>query len=354
MTMEARPFLDSIIENIPNMVFVKDAKDLRFVLFNRAGEELLGRPRAEILGKTDYDFFPKEEADFFTAKDREVLASGRVLDIPEEPIVTADKGVRILHTKKIAVAGPDGKPAYLLGISEDITDQRRAERMTSEVIAMTTHELRTPLTSIVWGLDLLANSEDLKGKALEVAKLSHGSARFMVRLLNDYLEVVKIESGGMVFKPRPVDLARHVEDAVAATAPYAAGFGVAYSVRQEAPGARVDADPDRLTQVLANLLSNAAKFSPRGSTVEVAVERRPGRLVRVSVADRGRGIPEEFRAKLFQKFSQARAADPQRKGTGLGLSIAKAIVEKLKGRIGFDSGPSGATFFFELPERTAP
>src|SRR6185503_7506214 len=98
MTMEARPFLDSIIENIPNMVFVKDAKDLRFVLFNRAGEELLGRPRAEILGKTDYDFFPKEEADFFTAKDREVLASGRVLDIPEEPIVTADKGVRILHT----------------------------------------------------------------------------------------------------------------------------------------------------------------------------------------------------------------------------------------------------------------
>ena len=352
--METRQFLDSIIENIPNMVFVKDAKDLRFVLFNRAGEELLGRPRSEIIGKTDHDFFPKAEADFFTAKDREVLASGRMLDIPEEPIDTADKGVRILHTKKIAIAGPDGRPAYLLGISEDITDQRRAERMTSDIIAMTTHELRTPLTSIVWGLDLLANSDDLKGKALEVAKLSHGSARFMVRLLNDYLDVVKIESGSVIFKPRALDLSRQVLEAVAAVAPYAAQFGVRYEVRQEAPGARVEADPDRLTQVLSNLLSNGAKFSPRGSTVAVSVQRRPGRTVRVSVADRGPGIPEEFRAKIFQKFAQARVLDPQRKGTGLGLSIAKAIVEKLKGRIGFDSGPEGTSFFFELPELPAP
>src|SRR3569832_2258975 len=111
MTMETRAFLDSIIENIPNMVFVKDSRDLRFVLFNRAGEELLGRPRSEIIGKTDYDFFPKEEADFFTAKDREVLSSGRVVHIPEQPIETADMGVRILQTKKTAIAGPDGEPA---------------------------------------------------------------------------------------------------------------------------------------------------------------------------------------------------------------------------------------------------
>ena len=353
MTMDTRAFLDSIIENIPNMVYVKDARELRHVLINRAVEEFLGRPRAEILGKTNHDFFSRQAADLFTAQDREVLASGRLLDIPEEPVET-DKGVRILHTKKIAVAGPDGAPAYLLGISEDITDQRRAERMTSEVIAMTTHELRTPLTSIVWGLDLLATGGDLTGKALEVAKLSHGSARFMVRLLNDYLDVVKIESGAMLFKPRAVDLPRHVEEAVAATAPYAAGFGVRFAVRLEAPGALVEADPDRLTQVLTNLLSNAAKFSPRGSEVAVSVERRPGRIVRVSIVDRGPGVPDEFRAKLFQKFSQARAADPQRKGTGLGLSIAKAIVEKLKGRIGYDSGPAGTAFFFELPERPAP
>jgi PAS domain S-box-containing protein len=339
---EARKFLESIIEHIPNMVFVKDAKDLRFVMFNRAGEELLGRPREEIIGKTDYDFFPKEEADFFTRKDRETLAGGRALDIPEEPIQTADKGVRILHTKKITIHGPDGKPAYLLGISEDITERRRAEQMTSEIIAMTT-------------LDLLANEEGyLSGKAREVAKLSHGSALAMVRLINDYLDIVKIESGNMEFRLRSLDLAALVEDAVRATQPYASTFGVKFELRAAAPGARVQADPDRLTQVLANLLSNAAKFSPEGGTVEVSLARPSAGTIRVSVADRGPGIPEQFRAKIFQKFTQARSTDPKRKGTGLGLSIAKAIVEKLKGRIAFECAPGdGTTFFFELPELPA-
>jgi PAS domain S-box-containing protein len=353
MVMETRQFLDSIIENIPNMVFVKDAKDLRFVLFNRAGEELIGLPREAFIGKTDYDFFPKEEADFFTAKDRETLASGRVLDIPEEPIQTADKGVRILHTKKITISGPDGKPAYLLGISEDITERKRAERMTSEIIAMTTHELRTPLTSIVWGLDLLATGDYLTGKGLEIAKLSHGSAQLMVRLINDYLDIVKIETGNMIFKLRPVVLSALIESAVAATRPFAETFSVSFELRQQTPGAVVEADPDRLTQVLANLLSNAAKFSPSGSVVAIAVERRPDRIVRVSVVDRGPGIPDAFRAKIFQKFSQARTTDPKRKGTGLGLSIAKAIVEKHHGRIGFEISPTGTTFYFELPELPA-
>ena len=104
------------------MVFIKDARDLRFVRFNKAGEDLLGIPRRELLGKNDYDFFPKEEADFFTAKDREVLDSGKVLDIPEEPIQTK-LGARILHTRKVSLKDQDGKPEYLLGISMDITSQ---------------------------------------------------------------------------------------------------------------------------------------------------------------------------------------------------------------------------------------
>jgi PAS domain S-box-containing protein len=348
-----RTFLNSIIEHIPNMVFVKDAKNLRFVLFNRAGEELLGRPREDFIGKTDYDFFPKDEADFFTAKDRETLASGATLDIPEEPIQTASKGLRILHTKKIAILDAEGKPAYLLGISEDITERKNAERMRNEIVAMTTHELRTPLTSIVWGLDLLANGTEgaLTGKALEVAKVSHGSALHMVRIINDYLDIVKLESGSMAFKLRPVDLTALVEEAVRATQPFASGFGVKYQLRADAPGARVEADSDRLTQVLTNLLSNAAKFSPENGAVEVALERRPDGTVRVAVVDHGPGIPDAFRPKIFQKFTQIRASDPKRKGTGLGLSIAKAIVERLKGRIGFECDPkTGTTFFIELPE----
>lgn len=126
---ESHRFVDSVIENIPNMVFVKEAKDLRFVRFNKAGEDLLGVSKEEILGKTDYDFFPEEQAAFFTAKDRATLAGKKLQDIPEEPINTLNKGKRILHTKKIPILDDRGNPQYLLGISEDITEMKEAEEM---------------------------------------------------------------------------------------------------------------------------------------------------------------------------------------------------------------------------------
>ena len=121
----AQTFLNSILENLPNMIFVKDAQTLRFMRFNKAGEELLGYSREELIGKSDYDFFPPEDADFFIAKDRQVLAQ-KLLDISEESIQTRDKGIRTLHTKKIPILDGSGKPQYLLGISEDITERKQA------------------------------------------------------------------------------------------------------------------------------------------------------------------------------------------------------------------------------------
>jgi PAS domain S-box-containing protein len=125
-------FLVSIVENIPNMLFLKDARNLRFVRFNRAGEDLLGYSRDDLLGKSDYDFFPKDQADFFTEKDREVLRGKEIVDIPEEPLQTRNKGERILHTKKVPILGANGEPEYLLGISEDIIDRKKAEKELSE------------------------------------------------------------------------------------------------------------------------------------------------------------------------------------------------------------------------------
>jgi len=124
---ESEEFLNSIVENIPNMIFVKDGKDLRFVRFNKAGKELLGYSSEELIGKNDYDFFPKDEADFFTSKDRVVLETGTLIDIPEELIQTRQKGERILHTKKIPLCDHQGVPQYLLGISEDITERKQTE-----------------------------------------------------------------------------------------------------------------------------------------------------------------------------------------------------------------------------------
>ena len=123
----SQAFITSVVENLPNMIFVKDAKDLKFVRFNKAGEDLLGYSREALIGKSDYDLFPKEEADFFTAKDRQVLEAGSLLDIPEEPIETKHHGLRILHTRKIPIYDEKFEPQYLLGISEDITDRKRAE-----------------------------------------------------------------------------------------------------------------------------------------------------------------------------------------------------------------------------------
>ncbi|MBN2538916.1 MAG: response regulator, partial [Deltaproteobacteria bacterium] len=125
-------FLDSIVENIPDMIFLKDVRELRFVRFNRAGEELLGYSRDDLLGKNDYEFFPKEQADFFTENDRKVLHGKEVVDIPEESIQTSNRGERILHTKKVPILDAKGDPEYLLGISEDITDRKRAEEALKE------------------------------------------------------------------------------------------------------------------------------------------------------------------------------------------------------------------------------
>ena len=124
---EHEHFLDSVIEHLPNMLFVKDAKDLKFVRFNKAGEALLGYPRDQLIGKNDRDFFPREQADFFISKDREIIARRELLDIPEEPISTKFLGQRYLHTRKIPIFSDDGRPLYLLGISEDITERKLAE-----------------------------------------------------------------------------------------------------------------------------------------------------------------------------------------------------------------------------------
>ena len=153
---EHEHFLDSVIEHLPNMLFVKDAKDLKFVRFNKAGEALLGYPRDQLIGKNDRDFFPREQADFFISKDREIIARRELLDIPEEPISTKFLGQRYLHTRKIPIFSDDGRPLYLLGISEDITERKRAE----EKLLRSEHGLAEAQRIVHlgnWDLDLETN-----------------------------------------------------------------------------------------------------------------------------------------------------------------------------------------------------
>ncbi|MDB5289670.1 MAG: domain S-box, partial [Phycisphaerales bacterium] len=169
-------FVDSIVENIPDMVFVKDAKNLRFVRVNRrAEEELFGRPRQELIGRTDYDFSPKEEADAFTANDRTVLESGMLLDIPEEMNHTP-RGPRIMHTKKIPLLDGDGKPQYLLGIARDITRRKEVEneiRQKNRLLEEAIESERAANEALKRAQAQLVQSEKLAGLGQLVAGVAH-------------------------------------------------------------------------------------------------------------------------------------------------------------------------------------
>ena len=252
-----------------------------------------------------------------------------------------------------AVKDGSDKITHYVGVTFDVSELKASERMKDEFIASVSHELRTPLTSIHGSLGLLDSgiASVSPEKSAELIRIAKGNSQRLLRLIDDILGIAKIESEKMKFHLRSVNVADLVTSAVEANQEYATQFGVQIDVDQGPDDARVLGDKDRLMQVLANLLSNAVKHSPEGGSIDVAIVSNDG-YWRVCVTDCGPGIPESFRDEVFKKFAQADATDRRRRGgTGLGLSISKAIIDRLGGRIGFDSEPGVRTcFYFELPK----
>lgn len=364
-------FLRSVVEDLPQMVFVKDALDLSFVRVNRACEEILGFGREELLGRHDHDVFPTEEADFFTRKDRDVLSGGRPIDIPEEPVQTPHRGLRWLHTRKVPIVDDSGRPRYLLGISEDITEAKRvqaelerarraaedANAAKSEFLARMSHELRTPLNCIVGMTELLRESE-ADPERREHLGLVLSSAETLLALLNEVLDFSKVEAGKLTLEAVDFDLRGLLEEVVATFAPRTREKGVELrlDVERSVP-AWVRGDRLRIRQVLSNLLDNAVRFTETGE-VRVRVARRGAEadehLLAVEVADTGVGIPPDKQDVVFRAFDQADGSvSRQYGGSGLGLTIASRLVELMGGRIELESAPGrGSAFRFEVRLRS--
>jgi PAS domain S-box-containing protein len=262
-----------------------------------------------------------------------------------------------VSSQAVALTNDEGEKTGFIGTVFDLTERMKVELLKNEFISTVSHELRTPLTSIRGSLGLVIGGAvgPIPQPAAKLLAIAASNSERLVRLINDILDIEKLDSGKLHFELRRCELQLLVEQAVAVNQGYAQQLGTSLAIRCALPGAAAMLDADRTLQVLTNLLSNAAKFSPPGQPVEVALTRRQGNL-RVEVRDRGPGIPLAFRERIFQKFAQADSSDTRAKGgTGLGLNISKAIIERQGGTIGFDSAPEqGATFYFEVPEAGAP
>ncbi|MDP1910035.1 MAG: PAS domain S-box protein, partial [Hyphomicrobium sp.] len=329
--------LEKALQSAHNGVVIADTGG-RIQWVNDAFTTLTGYSRKEAVGALTSILKSNRQGQPFYARLWQTIQAGQMW---RGELENRRKDGTIYSEEMTITPVPDesGAITHFIAIKQDIAERKRLERLKSEFVSTVSHELRTPLTSIRGSLGLLAGGAAgvLPAQAQALAQIASNNSERLVRLINDILDIERIESGRLSFSLRPVQLAAVMRDAVAANQGYADGHGVAITLENALPEAKVLADPDRLNQVVTNLVSNAAKFSPKGETVRVSVATH-GRGVRISVADRGPGIADEFRARIFGKFSQADSSDSRKAGgSGLGLSISKAIVERLGGDIGFDS-----------------
>ncbi|RUM95823.1 response regulator [Pseudaminobacter arsenicus] len=350
---EANMIYSAMVLELPDCLNVKDLEG-RFIAANPATAALMRAGSVEnLIGKTDFDFYPRDVAERFREDELAMIRSGETLRI-DQPTLLADGRQGWLSSLKAPFRDESNQIVGVITHNRDVTEQKRNAQLKNEFISTVSHELRTPLTSIRGSLGLIAAgvAGDLPPKAANLVKIAHANSERLVHLINDILDMESIESGKMTFEIARMPIRPVLEQAIAGSANYMTERQVRIVLVDDAPRAESAIDPDRLHQVLANLLSNAIKYSPAGETVTLKVQRQAGGMLRISVVDRGSGIPEAFRNRIFGKFEQADASNTREKGgTGLGLSIAKSIVERLGGTISFESKEgTGTSFHMDLPE----
>ncbi|MBA3662077.1 MAG: response regulator [Gammaproteobacteria bacterium] len=339
----------SIVEFTDDAIISKSLEGV-ITSWNEGAEHLYGYHANEVIGKSILLIFLPDRLNEFREAEQQIRQG---------------KGVRYLETERkhkdghvipisVTISPLKDKLGNVIGacsISRDITEWKKIQNMKNEFISVVSHELRTPLTSIQGSLSLLVAGVGgiLPEKAQKLLQIGKQNSERLIRLINDILDVAKIESGKMELNITPCDIGRLVNEAIIANQSYAEQFGISVQLHEQARGT-VNADHDRLVQVITNLLSNAIKFSIPAGIVAVNINEHDNKII-VSVTNTGEAIPEEFQASIFNKFAQANTNSARKQtGTGLGLSISKDIIERLDGYIGFRLNKNKqTTFFFELP-----
>jgi PAS domain S-box-containing protein len=366
--LAANRFLDSIIENIPDMIFIKDAADLKYVRVNRAAEKLLGIPREHILGENAFALFPKSEAEFFVSVDRKVLASGVPEEIAEEPLTAAGK-IHLIHTKKVAVLDERGVPTHTLGISEDITQKKEMEKEIFSLNAAlrahaedleasnkslesfasaASHDLRSPL-SVISGYAAILEKKylsQLDETGQRYLGIIGTTTKRMAQLIDDLLAFSKL--GRLEICKTGMDMHGLAQQVIAEMLPL--------HLDDKKPDIElgwlppVPGDAALLRQVWTNLLSNAVKYSSRATSPRIEISGDIIGLEAVySVRDNGAGFSMDHYDKLFEIFQRLHA-DDEFEGTGVGLPIVHRIVTKHGGRVWAEGKvDQGAVFHFALP-----
>ncbi len=329
--------------------------DGRIQQINREAENLFGYSQGELAGTSASirDLVHADQHEEFDGRWKRLIEERESLDGFRMRNPRRDGVSLVCEWTVTPLVNAEGTVLSVIAQGRNITQQLEAERLKQEFTSTLSHELRTPLTSIIGSLQLINSGMlgDLNKDQTELTEVAERNGIRLLDLINDILDIEKVESGKLTLFPETIALDELVREALKLNQGFAERYKVKLVAHEPLPALQVHADRKRLLQVMTNLLSNAAKFSPADGEVEVEMREKGGDVL-VTVSDRGSGIPENFRARIFGRFAQADSTDTRAKGgTGLGLAICKRMIELMEGTIGFANREGGGTtFWFELPK----
>jgi PAS domain S-box-containing protein len=352
---ENAELLRQVLDSISSLITVRDA-DGNYLVVNRAMAEMFGSTIENMQGRNIGELWTPDDVRTMRREDRRVLRSWKPMYNPDASFRTLDgRAIHVCYWR-IPFKTASGVPAVLI-VSQDIADRKRAEEARAEseaksrFLATMSHELRTPLNSVLGFAQLLAQETfgDLNDRQERYVDHILSGGRHLLELINDVLDLSKVQSGRMELKPVQLSVAQVLREAAAKAQPLAGERGVSLRV-QAARGLHVKADRRRLDQVLWNLLSNAIRFTPEGGAVTLRSHLEGGQVV-IDVIDTGVGIAPEMHDRIFEEFTQVDSGSRRSQdGTGLGLALTRSLLKLMGGTITVESElGKGSTFSAKLP-----